>query len=81
MDQLVRERINNGTQCRVTPGKEGGQDTPSPLTFDQIWGVFAILGSGEFGPYFCYCYFFFNCIYILGGVWVSVILIYYTFFH
>ncbi|KAK4317066.1 hypothetical protein Pmani_011816 [Petrolisthes manimaculis] len=55
VDQLVRQKINNGTQCRVVPGKEEGQRIPTPLLVDQVWGVFAIWGVGlaSAGVMFC----------------------------
>lgn len=47
IDQLVRQRINNGTICQLPPGKEEGQRPAVPLTLSQMWGVFAIMGVGE----------------------------------
>ena len=47
VDQLVRQRINNGTVCQLPPGKEEGQRPAKPLTLSQMWGVFAIMGVGE----------------------------------
>uniref|UniRef100_A0A0P4WK49 Ionotropic glutamate receptor L-glutamate and glycine-binding domain-containing protein n=1 Tax=Scylla olivacea TaxID=85551 RepID=A0A0P4WK49_SCYOL len=49
IDQLVRQRINNGTICQLPPGKEEGQRPAVPLTLSQMWGVFAIMGVGAGG--------------------------------
>ncbi|XP_042855615.1 uncharacterized protein LOC122242389 [Penaeus japonicus] len=46
VDQLVNQRVNNGTICKLSPGQEVGQVPPSPLTIMQMWGVFAILATG-----------------------------------
>ncbi|KAG0726508.1 Glutamate receptor ionotropic, delta-1 [Chionoecetes opilio] len=49
VDQLIRQRINNGTVCQLPPGKEEGQRPAKSLTFSQMWGVFAIMGVGAGG--------------------------------
>ncbi|XP_027226082.2 glutamate receptor 4 [Penaeus vannamei] len=46
VDQLVNQRVNNGTICKLSPGQEVGQVPPSPLAIMQMWGVFAILAVG-----------------------------------
>ncbi|KAG7158387.1 Glutamate receptor ionotropic, kainate 2-like 16 [Homarus americanus] len=47
--QLVKSLVNNGTVCSLPPGQEEGQLPPTPLSVQQMWGVFAILAAGVGG--------------------------------
>lgn len=55
VDQLVNQRVNNGTICKLSPGQEVGQVPPSPLAIMQMWGVFAILAVGEMNLALKFC--------------------------
>ncbi|XP_071544057.1 glutamate receptor ionotropic, kainate glr-3-like [Panulirus ornatus] len=46
VQQLVRQMVNNGTVCNLPPGQEEGQRPPTPLSIQQMWGIFAILATG-----------------------------------
>ncbi|XP_064109114.1 glutamate receptor 3-like [Macrobrachium nipponense] len=49
IDHLINQVVNNGTQCKLPPGREEGQQPTAPLNIRQLWGAFAILASGICG--------------------------------